>query len=116
EPEPEPAFDPAGTYRGGGFTVTIREEDDRYTVTITCQTDDGNSIKWVFHGKFDENGKLSYKDCVKTSTVRNEDGETVEQTDYTDGSGSIAIDKGTGKLTWKDGKENYGKGVSFTKN
>ena len=123
EPDPEPTEEPApepeplnvaGTYReknnNKDFEIKVSDlGNGQYQVTVTRKNAAGETTKWVFSGSFDADGKLSYTNCVKTS-------ETADEAVYSDGHGSLSFDKATGRLTWKDEKENVAKDLVFEKN
>ena len=117
DPEPDPApTQVTGTFHamsGVGIEVRIVDYADGVQVTAGW-VKDNQRIKWVFHGKFDADGNLSYKDCVKTVETMGENGEygAPEQA-YTNGSGSMKYDRGSGYLTWKDGKEGLTNNYTF---
>jgi hypothetical protein len=120
EPEPEPVkVDMTGTYKAqgkSGIEIKIKEKGNGYEITVTWTKDENERNKWVFHGSFDADGKLKYTDCVKTLEKRGENGEfAVAEEVYRDGHGSLSFDAQSGRLTWKDEKEDLGKDLVFAK-
>ena len=74
-----------------------------YSVTVSLPDESGNCDVYNFTGTFDDDGKLSYVDGVKTHEDYSTEGKTVTKQLYKNGSGSITItDK---KLKWVNNNE-----------
>ena len=74
-----------------------------YNVTVSLPDESGNCDVYNFTGTFDDDGKLSYVDGVKTHEDYSTEGKTVTKQLYKNGSGSITItDK---KLKWVNNNE-----------
>ena len=118
EPEPDaPAM--IGSYKDNKnlkMEIMVKAaEKEEYTVTVLWTKEGGEKIKWVFHGKFDDDSVLSYTDCVKTTERTIAGGQTTEQQEYKDGHGKLIFDAETNRLTWKDEKEDIAKDLFFEK-
>ena len=107
-----------GVYQNSAEKIEIKikaeAEDKGYTVTATKQ-EEGKLTKWVFHGSFDEEGNMSYSDCVKTVETTGEDGEKTEETVFSDGRGTLRFDRDTDRLTWNDEQDEIVKKLVFDK-
>ena len=87
----------------------------RYEITVIVPTSDTERVRWVFHGSFGEDGKLSYTDGVKTVEVLGEDGQYAAQSQVTGTRGSLVLNKDTGRLSWTEETEGSAKDMAFAK-
>ena len=109
--EQNPAMNFVGGYqadRAAAHVEAVGDTDAKVTIFWANSATEGYS--WEFTGKLDPNTlKMTYKKGVKTKN--SDDGK--EQTVYKDGTGTITFNAGNMSFTWKDDKENAGKGLTF---
>ena len=86
-----------------------------YRITVSLPQDETTRIKWVFHGSFDAEGKLSYSDCVKSVETVDSEGKTTQEISYENGHGCLLFDAEKQSLTWEDNEENVAKDLAFDK-
>lgn len=104
KPQSDDASKYLGTWKAEGATLEITQNGDAYTCTVTQAPGSGDATTWKYDCTFAD-GKLVAKN-TGTKTVGS------AEPAYTDGSATFTRD-GDGKLTWKDEKEDAGKGLVF---
>jgi len=95
------------------------------SMVISCEGTDGASIvidwkdsaasvtEWQIHGTYDsDKDVVNYKNAVKTVKTYDSKGKETDEVKYSDGTGTITVGENN-TLTWKDNKEDAGKGCEF---
>ena len=96
-------------------TITIGGTPDIYRVSITWPNGYGERSTWLFTGHFDQYGKLTYNDCIKTTTTYDSAGNPHDETIYSSGSGVLEYSGYEGGIYWTDYEEAYCYGDFFEK-
>jgi len=100
-----------GAYRISALVEAEGTENAR--ITISGSASAFEHVSWTMSGRLDlDTLTVDYTDCVKTTSVFDEDGNETVTTDYENGTGRITFEGDT--LTWQDDQENAGDGVVFT--
>lgn len=106
----------AGTYAfDENFTVEVKSTvANTVVVHIYRTTETAKQTEWILTGTIDENGVLSYGDCVRRNNTFDETG-SVQSADlvYYGGKGTLTFKNGA--MTWDDHAENIADGMNFTK-
>ena len=96
--------------------VVTSPDIDTLQIVITGSGSAANFAEWKLTGKLDNSLNLTFKDSVLRLLTYNENGEIIkEETQYTDGSGTVVFDKDSIKFTWNDVKSGEGP-VTFVSN
>lgn len=96
-----------------GSVSLTRNEDGSYRGIIRWAGAASEEGQWVFTGKFDSEGTLTYSDCVMDELSYEEDGSFTTVNIYTHGNGSITIVGDT--LTWHDEQDKVAEFSKFIK-
>ncbi len=89
---------------------------DTLQIVITGSGSAANFAEWKLTGKLDDSLSLTFRDSVLRLLTYNENGEIInEETQYTDGSGTVVFDQDAIQFTWNDVKSGEGP-VTFVLN
>ena len=94
-------------------TITVTKKKSGYDIWVRWPNGADEVYNWKFSGTFNASGVMKYTKCTKTIVTLDEKGNASTKKSYTNGTGSLTIKNGT--ITWKDNKDDAGKGVKFVK-
>ena len=114
DPGQNPIMNFIGNYQADRATALVEADGDTGgKVTIDWGGSATDGVTWVLTGTFDPNTlKLTYKKGVKTE-YSYEGKKKTEETIYSNGTGTITFNDKKATFTWKDDKEDAGKGLTF---
>ena len=106
-----------GQYYAGRGNLSILEGDaDDYLIEVWWGSSAAEHSEWVMHGKYDEStNTITYSDCERHDITVNESGEVeIDDTAYTNGTGSIKINADD-SITWIDDQDHLADDLPMTK-
>jgi len=117
----QPAVDTGIGYAGiyieslaGRASITlVKETSGVYSVEIMWPNSAAEMVLWRFHGSFDDNAVLTYHDCVRMTTIFDENGNGDTVTNYENGSGRLYF--ADGAMHWDDAQEHVANDSLFYK-
>ena len=99
-----------GSWQADKATLKVDNIGSGVTISIEWAVSDDETDSWKYNVKVKGDKLVCEKGGTKTVAKKGGGSET----EYSDGSAEFAIDS-NGNLTWKDKKEDAGKGLKFTK-
>ena len=101
-----------GSWQAGRASLEIQNVGGGFVATINWASSATESTSWEYVCEIEGDQMVCSGNGTKTEVDTDDDGNEVVV--YTDGSATFSINK-HGQLTWKDHKENAGKGLKFDK-
>ena len=114
EPSQNPIMNFIGDYQADRASALVEADGETGgKVTIDWGGSATDGVTWVLTGTFDPDTlKLTYKKGTKTEYSYDGKKKT-EEVIYSNGTGTITFNAKKSTFTWKDDKENAGKGLTF---
>lgn len=108
-----PVMSFVGDYSNGRGTITVScYGEDKASFYVHWASSASEYSEWSMSGVYDESTMtVSYTDCVKITTVYDENGTPTQTTEYTDGTGTITFNGLS--ITWSDDMEGAADGYDF---
>jgi len=119
------AFKEAGDYIGTWaeesaerVIMMVRESEDMegyYDIVVTWREDLPQKDMYFMHGKLEDDGTLTYTDCIYVIRYYEDDETYSDEVDYTNGTGVISYDDKTLSWTERDGETDEVTSTKFIK-